>query len=80
MTLRTTLKTPTTPLSLRSSRMKGKRVSTALNTPITRIRKIATTYLSPKRMLASVTKISSSQRNPLNKNSSSDSSSPPHGA
>ena len=45
MTLRTTPKT--TPLSLRSSGMKGKRVNTAPKySPITRIRKIVTiTYL-----------------------------------
>ena len=54
-------KTPQTPWSLLSSRMKGKKVNSASkNSPITKIRKMVTTYLSLKRMSASVMRTSSS--------------------
>ena len=69
MTLWTTPKTLTTPLSLSSSRMREKRVrSTPTSSPITGIRKIVTIYRPPRRMLASVTKISSCLKSLPNKN------------
>ena len=59
----------------------GKRdKSTPTNLSIMKIRKIVTIYRPPKRILASVTKISSCLRSHLNKNALSDSSSPPREA